>query len=35
MVSAKAGLGLEALNRAIWEEFSRFGHDDGATAIPE
>ena len=35
LVSAQAGAGLTALNRAIWEEFSRFGHDDGATSIPE
>ncbi|MGP8049051.1 MAG: Obg family GTPase CgtA [Desulfobaccales bacterium] len=35
LVSAKAGLGLEALQRAIWEEFSRSGHDHGAPSIPE
>jgi GTPase len=34
MISAKAGLGLEALNRAIWEEVSRFSHDADATSIP-
>lgn len=35
MVSAKAGLGLDALSQAIWEEFSRGGHDLDAATIPE
>jgi GTP-binding protein len=35
LVSAKAGLGLTALSDAIWEEFSRYGHDLDAATIPE
>ncbi len=35
LVSAKAGLGLDALSDAIWEEFSRCGHDLDAATIPE
>jgi GTPase len=34
-VSAQAGLGLAALSDAIWEEFSRYGHDLAAANIPE
>ena len=35
LVSAKAGLGLDTLSDAIWEEFSRDGHDLDAATIPE
>jgi GTP-binding protein len=35
LVSARAGLGLDDLSRAIWEEFSHYSHDLGAATIPE
>jgi GTP-binding protein len=35
LVSAAAGLGLDALREAIWEGFRGCGHDLGAPAIPE
>ncbi len=35
LISAAANLGIEALSDAIWEEFSLYGHDLEAAAIPE
>ncbi len=35
LVSARAGEGLAALGDAIWEEFSRYGHDLAAATISE
>ncbi|MCL4503863.1 MAG: GTPase ObgE [Deltaproteobacteria bacterium] len=35
MISAAAGLGLEALSDAIWEKYQGASHDFGQTTIPE